>query len=176
MPTGVYTRTDKHRVIARRPRNGSKGGRKIVKGYVMIRMPRHPMATANGYVLEHRLVMAAHIGRNLDASEHVHHKNENRSDNHIDNLVLLSAGAHCAEHATGRKHPNRVGRQWTLEERAKLSASLTGRPKSPESIEKMRAAKRGKTRSPETIAKMRAGAQAAWRRKRAEQPIHDLQN
>lgn len=43
---------------------------------------------AGGYVFEHRLVMARYIGRPLRDDETVHHIDNNRSHNHIDNLQL----------------------------------------------------------------------------------------
>lgn len=67
----------------------------------------YPMARKGGYVFEHRLVMAQHLGRCLQPWEKVHHKGiryiniENRSDNLIDNLELTTAGSHSLEHSKG---------------------------------------------------------------------------
>jgi hypothetical protein len=72
-----------------------KGGRFVRKdGYVLVRNPKKPLTS----ILEHRLVMANHIGRELRTNEHVHHKNENKSDNTLDNLELLSHGEHTTLH------------------------------------------------------------------------------
>lgn len=72
------------------------GSRKIDKnGYVNIYVPKsHPfyeeMKTKRNMIMEHRLVMAEHLGRPLKSHESVHHLNGNRSDNRIENLELWS--------------------------------------------------------------------------------------
>ncbi len=77
-----------------------KGGRsKRASGYVYLYAPDHPNAVATRYVLEHRLVMEAHLGRVLLPSEHVHHINGIKDDNRVENLELYETGSrHHKEH------------------------------------------------------------------------------
>ena len=73
--------------------NQWKGGRIVDEdGYVLVYCPGHPHARNpdKRYVLEHRLVMEKHMGRYLTESEVVHHRNDHRSDNRIENLQLFS--------------------------------------------------------------------------------------
>lgn len=65
-------------------------------GYVFEWCPSHP-STHYGMVLQHRLVMECHLGRFLERKERVHHIDDDRGNNAIENLDLY--GSH-SEHMT----------------------------------------------------------------------------
>lgn len=71
-------------------------------GYYYVRVPNHPKATSTGYVYEHRLVMEQYLGRFLTLGEVVHHKNEIRTDNRLENLELKGTVEHLKEHGAER--------------------------------------------------------------------------
>jgi hypothetical protein len=82
-------------------RNGNwKGGREVNHdGYIKVCCPGHLYRDARGYVFEHRLVMEKKLGRYLTEKEVVHHKDYDRKNNRIENLVLFpSQKAHIAWH------------------------------------------------------------------------------
>lgn len=83
-----------------------KGGR--IRGghqrrYWMRHRPDHPAANSIGYVLEHRLIAEALIGRLLRDDEVVHHVNNDPSDNRPENLEVMTQGEHCRRHAEERR-------------------------------------------------------------------------
>lgn len=68
-------------------------------GYVLEYAPWHPAAkSAKGYVLQHRLVMERSLGRYLTRHELVHHKNEVKTDNRLENLEIMNRSIHMAHH------------------------------------------------------------------------------
>jgi hypothetical protein len=48
--------------------------------------------------LEHRLVMENWIGRKIKKDEHIHHKDGDKLNNRIDNLILLTSKEHATLH------------------------------------------------------------------------------
>lgn len=86
-------------------------------GYVFVRRPDNPMAGANGYVAEHRLVMSEKIGRPLASKEQVHHVNGIKDDNRPENLIVVKSGKHQQLHAD---HKREV---WGLRKRIEILES-----------------------------------------------------
>ena len=70
-------------------------------GYMRLHRPNHPSCDQKGYVREHRLVMEGKLGRYLKPWEIPHHKNEIKTDNDPDNLVLTTVNDHKRLYHTG---------------------------------------------------------------------------
>ncbi len=102
---------------ARRLEKGTNGKGYLDKGYldkdgyIVVSLPwEHQYiqtANARGWILEHRLVMAQSLGRDLDKSEVVHHLNGNKKDNRIENLELMGREDHLNKHQ-GKPYIQRI--------------------------------------------------------------------
>lgn len=91
-----------------------KGGINInAQGYILEYVrpdnPYYEMAVNTGgrrfggYILQHRLVMAKHLGRILEPYEIVHHKDGNKQNNSIENLELTERKKHKNTYWAGYK-------------------------------------------------------------------------
>lgn len=76
-----------------------RGGRTVeYNGYVWEFAPGHPLQNLWGFVPQHRWVAEDKVGRPLVDGEHVHHLDGGRTNNHPDNLVVLSKSEHHKAH------------------------------------------------------------------------------
>ena len=74
--------------------------------YVRCPVEYSAMARKDNYVMEHRLIVAQHLGRTLKRSEVVHHINHDPTDNRSENLMLFASNtAHKKHEATGQPAP-----------------------------------------------------------------------
>jgi len=73
------------------------------KGYIREKCPEHPNAYADGFCMQHRLVVERSLSRLLNVSEHVHHINGIVTDNRIENLRVVTPSEHGVIHAPLRR-------------------------------------------------------------------------
>lgn len=85
----------------------------------------------------------------------VHHKNEIKTDNRLQNLVYLTRAEHAKLHSIGNKHF--LGKKHSEQSKAKISASNIGKKHSEQSKAKIRDSRIGKKLSKQTKEKIRDG-------------------
>lgn len=73
-----------------------------LNGYRVLYLPEHPRAMKsdnwNGWIYEHIYLGEKIIGRPLNEKEVVHHLDGNRSNNRIENLLVLESSQHTKLH------------------------------------------------------------------------------
>ena len=115
---GLHKDRDEFFAVRSKAKSGENSGnfkgyrRRTTKGYIACYCPDHPMATKNGLVMEHRVVMEKHLGIYIPEGFSVHHINGVKDDNKIENLALMTKSAHSALHNSrdgkqkhGKDHP-----------------------------------------------------------------------
>ena len=82
-----------------------KGGEINRLGYVSVLQPNHPFCDRQGYVKRSRITVEKHLCRYLLPNEVVHHRNEIKDDDRVENLIVfISNSAHIRFH----HNPNNV--------------------------------------------------------------------
>jgi hypothetical protein len=101
-----YLRRFKHghnrRGLSNGPNHPNWGGGEYIDpdGYKRVYDPTHPNTDSRGYVKEHVKVMVEYLGRPMKKGEHIHHINQNRLDNRISNMKVVSISEHMRIHMT----------------------------------------------------------------------------
>ena len=72
-------------------------------------------------IRQHRWVMEQHLGRPLLPSEELHHINEDKTDNQIENLEFKEHGRHTSDHSKTRRYKNGYKLNLTNQERKRRS-------------------------------------------------------
>lgn len=85
----IISKKAKERYVDMTTHPSWKGGKRVsCNGYIEVRNNEHPR-NRGGYVFEHILVMEKMLGRYLDKDEVVHHINQNKQDNRVENLMVF---------------------------------------------------------------------------------------
>jgi hypothetical protein len=75
--------------------------------------------TEKGWELEHRVIMAGILGRDIREDEAVHHINKNKKDNRPENLQVMLHTEHTILHHTGLKRSEKTCMNISLAKRRK---------------------------------------------------------
>ena len=94
-------------------------------GYRLLMAKDHPKKDCKGYVREHILIMEAHLGRYLTSDEVVHHIDENKLNNDISNLQLMTKWEHKSYHSSKPRKPiEQCSKDWLRKKARKLKNDM----------------------------------------------------
>jgi hypothetical protein len=88
-------------------------------GSRLIKSPYRKISVAGRKIDEHRYVMEQALGRKLERHEEVHHKNEDKHDNRIENLEVKPKLEHFEHHRPSFSR----SKSWTPAQRKSLSGA-----------------------------------------------------
>lgn len=99
---------------ASRQHRWKPGSRVGSTGYVKVRVGKgHPLADPNGWAYEHVVVWCAAGNTRPMRGEILHHINEDKTDNRLENLALMTRGDRrksiCAPGTSGNRRVGRAG-------------------------------------------------------------------
>lgn len=90
-------------------------------GYWYVFVENHPNRNKQGYVPEHHLIMEKKLGHFIEDGFVVHHINEDKKDNRIENLEYMSSSEHNSLHI---KENHKKGVINTAEQRKRASKRM----------------------------------------------------
>jgi len=84
---------------ASRQHRWKPGGSVASTGYVKLRLEKsHPLSDPNGYAYEHLVVWVSAGNLRPKTGMIIHHKNDDKTDNRIENLEVMSRADHNRLH------------------------------------------------------------------------------
>lgn len=113
----------------RQPDKHERGRVYYANGYAIVYDPTCPYASKKGSVRRNKWVLWK-AGVEIPKGSHVHHRDEDRGNDSLDNLEVLTKAEHYRQHATGHVV--------TEESRKKIAESLSRFYESPEAKQRLR--------------------------------------
>lgn len=100
---------------------------KILNGYVLIKI-NHPKSFKGGWYWEHVIIAEKNIGRHLKQNESIHHINEIKTDNRIQNLFICSRQEHDKAHGMKSVSLYRLQNTWVGKQCESCNKTFYGSP------------------------------------------------